>query len=77
MFSWVLNASLKCSLKTVLVNVNMFTVDLLLLIILFCSFILQPPKRVLTRRCSENTQQIYRRTPMLKCDFSEFAKQLY
>ena len=29
------------------------------------------------KRCSENMQQIYRRTPMLKCDFIKFALQLY
>ena len=28
-------------------------------------------------RCSENIQQIYRRTPMSKCDFNEVALQLY
>ena len=28
-------------------------------------------------RCSENMQQIYRRTPMSKCDFNEVALQLY
>ena len=49
----------------------------------------QPSKRVLKKMCSENMQQIYRGTPMLKCDFksskatmpkcdfSKFAKQLY
>ena len=31
---------------------------------------------VLKKRCSENMQQIYRRTPMLKCDFNKVAKQL-
>ena len=29
------------------------------------------------KRCSENMQQIFRRTPMPKCDFSKVAKQLY
>ena len=29
------------------------------------------------KRCSENIQQIYRRTPMAKCDFNKVAKQLY
>ena len=29
------------------------------------------------KRCFENMQQIYRRTPMPKCDFSKAAKQLY
>ena len=28
-------------------------------------------------RYSENMQQIYRRIPMRKCDFSKVAKQLY
>ena len=28
-------------------------------------------------RCSENMQQIYRRTTMQKCDFNKVAKQLY
>ena len=31
---------------------------------------------VLWKRCSENMQQIYRRTPMTKCDFNQVAKQL-
>ena len=33
----------------------------------------QPPKGVLRKRSSENMQQIYRRTPMLKCDFNKVA----
>ena len=32
---------------------------------------------VLIERCSENMQQIYRRTPMQKRDFNKVAKQLY
>ena len=32
---------------------------------------------VLKKRCSEKMQQIYRRTPMPKCDFNKVAKQLY
>ena len=36
----------------------------------------QPPRGVLEKRCSENMQQIYRRTPMPKCDFNKVAKQL-
>ena len=31
----------------------------------------QPPRGVLMKKCSENMQQIYRRTPMLRCDFNE------
>ena len=30
----------------------------------------QPPRGVLGKRCSENIQQIYRRTPMPKRDFN-------
>ena len=37
----------------------------------------QPPRGVLRKRCSENMQQIYRRTPMPKCDFNKAALQLY
>ena len=37
----------------------------------------QPPRGVLKERCSENMHQIYRRTPMPKCDFNKVAKQLY
>ena len=29
------------------------------------------------KKCSENTQQIYRRKPMPKCNFNEVALQLY
>ena len=34
----------------------------------------QPPGGVLKRRCSENMQLIYRRTPMPKYDFNKVAK---
>ena len=37
----------------------------------------QPPRGVLKKRCSENMQQIYRRTLMPKCDFNKAALQLY
>ena len=37
----------------------------------------QPSGGVFKKRCSENMQQIYRRTPMPKCDFNKVAKQLY
>ena len=33
----------------------------------------QPSRGVLRKRCSENMQQIYMRTPMPKCDFNKFA----
>ena len=31
----------------------------------------QPSRGVLKKRCSESMKQIYRRTPMLKCDFNK------
>ena len=34
-------------------------------------------KGVPRKRCSENMQQIYRRTPMPKCDFDKVALQIY
>ena len=37
----------------------------------------QPLRGVPRKRCSENTQQIYRRTPMSKYDFNKVALQLY
>ena len=36
----------------------------------------QPPRGVPRKRCSEKMQQIYRRTPMPKCDFNKVALQL-
>ena len=35
----------------------------------------QPFRGVLRKRCSENKKQIYRKTPMPKCDFNKVAKQ--
>ena len=37
----------------------------------------QPSRGILKERCSENMQQIYRRTPMSKYDFNKGALQLY
>ena len=37
----------------------------------------QPSIGVLTKRCSENMPQIYRRMPMPNCDFNKIAFQLY
>ena len=37
----------------------------------------QSPRGVPRKRCSENMQQIYRRTPMPKCDFNKVDEQLY
>ena len=37
----------------------------------------QPLRGVLSKKCSENIRQIYRRTPMPKCDFNEVALELY
>ena len=33
----------------------------------------QPSKGVLNKRCSENMLQVYKRTPMPKCDFNNVA----
>ena len=33
----------------------------------------QPSRSVLKKRCSENMQQIYNKTPILKCDFNKVA----
>ena len=35
----------------------------------------QLPRDVLKKSCSENIQEIYRRTPMPKYDFNKIAKQ--
>ena len=37
----------------------------------------QPSRGVLRKRCSINMQQIYRRTPMPKCDFNKVPLELY
>ena len=36
----------------------------------------QPSRSLLKKRCSENIQQIYGRTPMPKCDFNKVALRL-
>ena len=33
----------------------------------------QPSRSVLKKRCSENMQQIYKKTPILKCNFNKVA----
>ena len=37
----------------------------------------QRSRGVRRKKSSENMQQIYRRTPMQKCDFNKVLKQLY
>ena len=37
----------------------------------------QPARGVLKKRCPENMQQIYKKTPMPKRDFNKVALQLY
>ena len=44
---------------------------------IYCKKQKQPPWGVHRKRCSENIQQIYRRTPMPKCDFNKVVLQLY
>ena len=41
-----------------------------------CTCQKQPFRGFVLKRCSENMEQIYRRTPMPKCDFNKVAKQL-
>ena len=36
----------------------------------------QPPRGVLRKRCSQSIQQIYRRAPMLKCNFNKVARNV-
>ena len=36
-----------------------------------------PSRGVLSKMCSENMQQSYKRITMPKCDFNKFALQLY
>ena len=36
-----------------------------------------PPEVFLGKKCFENLQQIYRRTPIPVCDFDKVLKQLY
>ena len=43
---------------------------------LICIIQKQPPRGILKKMCSENTQQIYMKTPMLKCDFNKVALQI-
>ena len=37
----------------------------------------QPPRGFPRKRCFENIQQIYSRSPMPKCDFNKVALQIY
>ena len=37
----------------------------------------QPSRGALKKRCSQNIHQIFRRTPMSKCDFKKVEKQLH
>ena len=45
-----------------------------------CTYLLEmqkhPSRGFLRKNCSENMQQIYRRTSMLKCDFNKVAKHI-
>ena len=47
--------------------------------VLICWYVFRssPPEVFLGKRCSENMQQIYRRTPMSKRDFNKVVLQLY
>ena len=45
--------------------------------ILLTNFQKQPSRGVPRKRCSGNIQQIYRRTPMPKCDFNKVNLELH
>ena len=36
----------------------------------------QPSRGVIKERCSENNQQIYKKTPMPKCEFNNVSEQV-
>ena len=58
------------------VSLNWFSgLCIVTFLLLFGSFQKQPPRGAPRKRCSENIQQIYRRTPMPKCAFNKVAKQ--
>ena len=50
------------------------SISLKILFLCKSSFKKQPSRGVLMKRCSENMQQIYGKTPMPKCDFNKVAK---
>ena len=45
--------------------------------VIYCSSNSSSEKAVLRKKCYENMQQIYRRTPTLKCDFNKVALRLW
>ena len=64
-----------------LLDLRLISAELKVLAIEFCNrsrstFQKQPPRGVPRKSCSENMQQIYRRTPMPKCDFNKVVLQL-
>ena len=42
-----------------------------------CNVQMQPSRGVLKERCSENMQQIYRKTPMPKCDWNHTSAYVF
>ena len=64
--------------------VYLSTINSLSVCLLFCYHLMflmssaqkQTSRGVLRKRCSENIQQIYRRTPMPKCDFNKVATKI-
>ena len=61
-------------LSVMIIMITLFVSQSLLVKILVQK---QPYRPVLKKRCSKNMQQICRRTPMLKYDLNNVAKQLY
>ena len=61
----------KCILDEIFAERGRMWINVLMVCLIFLNYFIQkqPSRGVLRKRCSENTQQIYRRTPMPKCDF--------
>ena len=76
-FSNMLQTEVTLKLPQVSEEYILIILSSICLLLLFIIIQKQPFRGVPKKRCSENKQQIYRRTPMPKCDFNKVAKQLY
>ena len=77
-FLWILQKFLRTStLKNICWRLLLQRATHLLFYVVFYNVQRQPSRGVLRKRCTEHMQQIYRRTPMPKCNFNKVAMQLY
>ena len=75
-FAWKLQLYLDDFLKVITEKSALSRKKLTNVLIFFDQwFGLKQPSIVLTKSCSENMQQIYRRAPMPNCDLNKIAKQ--